>query len=296
MQEGQVHDVCIGCGGSALAPYFVRHGYRLVRCDSCHLVFVANPPTDAELERHYSFASGYHVNLRDDPESIEQRSRLAEEKVATIARHSEPGQLLDVGATAGFFVRAAAGRGWHAMGVELSDDTAKIAREQYGLDVRTGTLDDVELPGASFDAVTLWDVIEHVRDPRGMLERTAAALKPGGIVAITTPNLDGLYPRLSYPVARLLRYWPAVEPPAHLTQFSTRTLGDLLDRTGFDIVEVEHECQPLGYTFGPRQMLLHGKGAIPRLLYAAIFAPLAWIGSRFRSGDEIAVIARKRAA
>jgi SAM-dependent methyltransferase len=256
-------------------------------------VFVANPPTEEELEQFYSFETGYHQNLRDDPDAIAYRFEMAEERYGAIAGHAQPGRLLDVGATAGFFVHAAASHGWDAHGIELSDDTASIARERYGLDVTTGRLEQVGLPSESFDAVTLWDIIEHVLDPLDTMRRVAAALKPGGIVAISTPNIDGLYPRASYRIGRLIHHWPAVEPPAHLSQFSTRTLTDLLDRAGFDVVAVKHESQPLAYTFGGRDAF-RGRRGLRALAYAAVFAPLAWLGPRVRAGDEIEVVARKR--
>jgi hypothetical protein len=106
---------------------------------------------------------------------------------------------------------------------------------------------------------------------------------------LLTPNLDGLYPRVSYRLGRRFNHWPAVEPPAHLFQFSTRTVTALLERTGLSVLEIEHKSQPLSYTFGPLRSMRHPK----RLVYAASFAPFAALGPRLGAGDEILVVARK---
>jgi 2-polyprenyl-3-methyl-5-hydroxy-6-metoxy-1,4-benzoquinol methylase len=281
---------CPSCASEDLRrPFFVKDGYTLDRCNSCGLAFVTNPPTPAELERFYSFDSGYHVDFRDDQDEIANRFELAERQYAAIARHHDVGRCLDIGAAAGFFVKTAADNGWDAHGIELSKDTSQLARERYGVDVTSTRLEDTAFEPESFDAITLWDVIEHVPDPLDTMRRVAALLKPGGVVGIITPNLDGLFARASYHVARLIHQWPAVEPPAHLSQFSVESLTKLLHAVGLDPVEVKHESQPLGYVFGRPKQLLNPK----RLLYAAIFAPLMLLGPRVGAGDQMLIIARR---
>jgi hypothetical protein len=121
--------------------------------------------------------------------------------------------------------------------------------------------------------------------------RVARLLKPGGVVGILTPNLDGLFARSSYRVARRIDYWPAVSPPTHLFQFSTRSLTALLDRADLGILEVEHAALPLAYVFG-RARQLNPK----RLAYAAVFVPIMPAGPHVRAGDEILVVAARPAA
>jgi SAM-dependent methyltransferase len=281
---------CKVCETDDVQPLlFVKDGYELARCANCGLAFVTNPPSDAELEHLYSFASGYHVGFRDDPKEITQRFALAGRQLAAITRHHTSGRCLDIGASAGFFVKTAADSGWDAHGIELSEDTSALARDRYGVDVACARLEEAGFEPESFDAITLWDVIEHVPDPVETMLRVASLLRPGGVVGILTPNLDGLFARYSYKIARRIDYWPAVEPPLHLFQFSVRSLTALLDHVGLEILEIEHESQPLRYVFGgPRQMLKP-----ERLLYAGIFAPVMLIGPRVRAGDEILVVARR---
>ena len=112
-------------------------------------------------------------------------------------------------------------RGWEAAGVEINAAAARHCREARALDVRDGTLDDGPFPPASFGAVVMADVIEHLPDPRRALEQVRELLEPGGLVAISTPDVSGW-------AARLLQ----VKPVEHLYYFEPATLRALLGRAG----------------------------------------------------------------
>jgi len=281
--------ICQICGSEDVEEsIFVKDSYELARCSACGVAFVTNPPSAAELEHLYSFASGYHVNFRDDSREIASRFAVARRQYAAIARHSPEGRCLDIGASAGFFVKTAADNGWDAHGIELSRDTSELAQERYGVDVVCARLEDTSFEPRSFDVITLWDVIEHVANPLDTMCRVAGLLKPGGVVGILTPNLDGLFARYSYRLGRRIHHWPAVEPPAHLYQFSVRSLATLLGRAGLEILEIEHEAQPIAYVFGSLRRM-NSK----RLAYALIFIPVMLLGPRVGAGDEILVVARR---
>ena len=269
--------------------FYLVDGFELARCRSCDVAFVTNPPTADELEHLYSFDSGYHVSFRDDAKETAHRFALAERQYALLARYCERGRCLDVGAAAGFFVKTAADHGWDAHGIELSKDTSRLARERYGVDVRSARLEETASEPASFDAITLWDVIEHVHDPLDTMRRVASLLKPGGVVLILTPNLDGLFARGSYKVARRIDYWPAVAPPGHLFQFSAKSLTSLLERVGLTVLETKHEPFPYRGQFGSPRQLIKPR----RLAYAAVFAPLVLLGPHLGAGDQIVLTARR---
>ena len=140
------------------------------------------------------------------------------------------GRLLDVGCHIGVFLELAAARGWLAEGVEPSRWASELARAR-GLRVTRGTLRGAALPSAAFDVVTIWDVIEHFPDPVAELREVHRLLRPGGLVGITTMNVDS-------PVARLLgRRWPWLMQ-MHLYYFSVRTLSAMLERCGFQVATV----------------------------------------------------------
>lgn len=282
---------CILCGAADAQPFFEKDGYRLVRCRSCALVFVANPPTPEELRRFYSFAEGYGVESRDDPAEIARLQTLGRRHLEALHRlAAPPGRLLDVGCSAGFFLDAARSAGWEVRGLEPNAGAAELGRTRLGLDIVTGELADAPFAPETFDAVTLWDVLEHVRDPDKTLRAVRELLRPDGVLALSTPNLGGLFPRVSRPVGRLTGYWTHPEPPAHLFQFSDATLRQLLRRKGFSIAEVLHERTPLKYTLAPGGLrrLARSPG---RAAYAAAFVLPLLLGPPLRLGDEIVVLA-----
>ena len=135
---------------------------------------------------------------------------------------AKSGKLLDVGAATGFFLNLARNRGWEPFGVELSDYAASIGRAK-GLNIMTGVLAGGEFPESFFDVITLWDVIEHMPDPRSTLRELQRTLKPGGLIAINTPDSSSL-------IAKALgKSWHLVVPPEHLNLFHRQSLRLLLE-------------------------------------------------------------------
>jgi 2-polyprenyl-3-methyl-5-hydroxy-6-metoxy-1,4-benzoquinol methylase len=252
---------------------------------------VRNPPTRHTIERLYSFASGYHTAFRSESsgESGAHAARAAE-FLRIVGCYSRPGKILDVGCSVGFFLERARAEGWTTFGVEISNDTAELARAR-GLDVFTGTLEEAGLRPESFDVVTMWDALEHVEDPVATIAMAAEVLKEEGLLALSTPNIGGLFPRLSYRAARWTGRWPHPEPPSHLFQFSKTTISRLLSQSGLAPIQILDRRIPLSYTFGDRSLLLREPA---RLAYAAVFAPVALVAPLARAGDDMLVIARKR--
>jgi 2-polyprenyl-3-methyl-5-hydroxy-6-metoxy-1,4-benzoquinol methylase len=284
---------CNLCDHASFAPVFRKDGFDLVRCTRCGLICVANPPGESELKRMYSFDSGYHAGLEADAASTAFRQREAATNLALLQRHASGGRLLDIGCSTGLFLAAAREAGWSVQGLEYSPDTSEIARRERGLDVKTGALESDTFAAHSFDVITLWDVIEHLPDPRGVLRRIGSILKPGGLLILKTPNADGLYPRASLIVANRLGFWSHPEPPGHLYQFSARTLTRMATGTGLSVVRLHHQRIPVSYSFGaPREWLRSAKWA----LYCLTFVPMAVAGPWIRRGDDMALVLRSNAA
>jgi ubiquinone/menaquinone biosynthesis C-methylase UbiE len=151
----------------------------------------------------------------------------------TLERHTGPAEgrrLLDVGAYVGVFVEEALKTRWDAWGVEPSHWAAKYA-QQRELNVVQGTLDDVPFKPESFDAITMWDVIEHVPDPKRMMAQSYELLKPGGWIAVHTMDIDSLLAKL------MGKRWPWLME-MHIVYFSRTTLSNMLESVGFNVAEV----------------------------------------------------------
>ena len=281
---------CLSCHHPEREVIFEKVGYHVVRCKQCNLVYVSDPPTNEELGRFYSFANSYQQEFATEEQARAEFLERGRIYLSFLSRHTQPGRLLDVGCSAGFFLQVAQSQGWDVKGLEYSEDTAQLGRSLYNLDIQIGELTTCDLEPGSFDALTLWDVIEHVPDPLEVMVQAHRLLAPNGLVAISTPNIDGIFPRLSYTVAKAINYWPHPEPPAHLTQFSTKTLTSMLENAGFRVLSSFTRRIPMHYSFGSRSELIRS----PKLMaYASVFAPWAYIGLWIGMGDEVVLVAKK---
>lgn len=183
--------------------------------------------------------------------------------LARLERHVEPGELLDVGAGPGLMVAAAERRGWRASGVDLNPWAARYAGERLGVEVSPGTLGAAALERSRLDAVTMLDLLEHEHDPGAMVAEAARVTRPGGLLAVLTPDAAA-------PLSRLLgRRWPEVmRAPGHLVLFSVAGLSRLIERHGYELLE-RHS---VGKT--ARLVTLHADAAPAAPTAARLVAPL----------------------
>jgi SAM-dependent methyltransferase len=164
------------------------------------------------------------------------------------------GRLLDVGCATGLFLNAMRGRGWDVHGVELSPYAADYARRTFGLDVFTGTVQEAAYPNHSFDIVTMWDVLEHVNDPKQTLAEVVRILRPGGMLALSLP--DPTCPEARYFGAN----WIGWDRPRHLHLFTPDILRCYLRDAGFGHIVFESLGGRLGLTLMSVQLALTARG------------------------------------
>jgi SAM-dependent methyltransferase len=158
------------------------------------------------------------------------KRREVEAQVRTLFAHPG-GKILDVGCGTGEWLSFMRDLGWAVEGVEFDAAAADVAK-QRGITVRCGSLRQQNLPAASYDAITLNHVIEHVPDPIETLSECRRLLKPGGRLVISTPNSASLSHRIFGP------NWRGLEPPRHLHVFSMDCLRNALEKAGFKTVRL----------------------------------------------------------
>jgi 2-polyprenyl-3-methyl-5-hydroxy-6-metoxy-1,4-benzoquinol methylase len=142
------------------------------------------------------------------------------------------GKLLDIGCGTGLFLARMQRLGWSVMGVEPDSTGARIAQECYGLEVFQGTLEDAHFPEGTFDVVTMNHVIEHVHNPIVILSECWRVLKNGGIIVVTTPNIESLAHKI------FKHCWFDLDPPRHLYLYNPHTLARLFERAGFTSIQI----------------------------------------------------------
>ena len=219
--------------------------YGIARCVRCGLVFVHPQPSDEEMARLYF--EGYYGEGRGRSFLSRFFSRveslLYRERVWKIARLRKEGRILDVGCGDGKFLEAMKHRGWVGYGVETSRVGAEVARFKRGLEVFNGELVARKFESGFFDVVTLWQVLEHVRDPLRILREVGRILKEDGLLYVSAPNIESF--QAKFGGCR----WFHFDVPRHLYHYSPRTLKGMLEQSGFKVIGIDHwswEYNPVG--------------------------------------------------
>jgi SAM-dependent methyltransferase len=186
-----------------------------------------------------------------------------------------PGPLLDIGCATGSFLSLAKARGWDCRGVEVSAFAAARAREKTGCEIFCGKLEDAPYPEGGFEAITMWDLLEHLPLPLQGLEKAHRLLKPSGLLLVNTPNENSLLRqlarflyrgsggRITAPVNRLYHHY-------HLYYFTVDTLNLLFRRAGFELLVMKTKQIPTsrGRISAGTKVVMKALSLAERLLHA----------------------------
>lgn len=243
-------------------------------------------------EGHFAARFGYPVRgawlkrvlalaLRPDPDLRENLDR--------IVMHLEPrpgGRVLDVGCGGGLTLAQLRDLGWQVEGVDPDPEVAAAAARR-GLTVRVGSLPQQGYPDASFDAVTLGHVIEHVAEPAALLAECRRVLRPDGRLSLVTPNAASLGH------ARFGRDWRGLEPPRHLQVFTAAALERAVRAARLRPLTLRTSAGGAAFIHAETRRLLGAAGAAPRDAEARRFAreERARIAAEPGLGEELVLIA-----
>ncbi len=249
---------CPSCTGEAL-PYLrqrdrnlrvTRAMFDYHRCISCGLVFLDPVPND--LDRYYP-AEYYEL-----PRSLTRLAELAAReqfKLDLVRPFKSGGDLLEIGPGWGSFAYAAKLAGYSVTVVEKDERCRRYLDVVAGVAVRepksTGALPDgLE----TYDVVALWHVVEHVPDFRQMLVDLAERVRPGGVLAIATPNPAAWQFRL------MKGAWPHLDAPRHLQLIPAEVIKDIVQPRGFEpVIATTGDAGGLSWNrFGWQRLIMNG--------------------------------------
>ncbi len=219
----------------------VRDTFLLFRCSACGCVFQHPAPDETAIAGFYP-EKYWWEEARQGKSHVEWGMRRLERRyrefvamdhvrflLRCAGRVQSPGRrLLDVGCGSGTFLHLAQRHGFETYGMDLSPQAVRVAQSQYGLDVRQGGMGSNVWEGELFDLITMFHVLEHLKDPGKALSFAAARLKPNGKLIVQVPNLCSLQARL------FGSRWFGLDVPRHIVNFSPAGLRRLLADSGFD--------------------------------------------------------------
>lgn len=206
--------------------WFPGYYFDLVRCDRCEFVYLNPRPDEKEMEKHYP---GFIYAGAEFPKIIPPAFLW---RMWQIENRKEGGRLLDVGCGDGFFLAVALQRGWEVYGLDNSPGAIDAAKQKFGDRVTLDTLSKACYPSASFDVVTLFEVLEHLPNPIDHLREIHRILKPGGWICLSVPNFASLERWI------FGRWWVGLDAPRHLQQFTPESLRFFLKESGFEVVDL----------------------------------------------------------
>ena len=240
------HTLCNYCGNDnselvnqGLDLYLNRpENHTLVRCKNCGLIYQNPKLQEDELLAHYPTANyelySQPINNEKSPIRRADRQLSMIRRYRRIMKHTEqPGHILDIGCATGSFIAIMRDQGWEVSGVELNPEVAQYARTVLNLNVHPGTLEQAGFSDDSFDVVTMWDVFEHVLNPKATLKEIVRILKPGGTLVISVPNPSSLEARI------FGANWAGWDRPRHLHLFTPAVLKRYLKDAGFAKIEID---------------------------------------------------------
>jgi 2-polyprenyl-3-methyl-5-hydroxy-6-metoxy-1,4-benzoquinol methylase len=291
---------CATCGGTSTRTLYEKSGYAVGQCVRCGLVYANPRAPHAKILGRYTpqyFWNEYLPSLgvtNTAPPDLDRFDARYRAILALLGARAPGRRLLEAGCGAGFFLKAAERAGWRVTGIELSDEAARFASAELGLTIRQQPVEEAAIEPGSFDAAAMFDVIEHLFEPRAVLQALARSLAEDGSLVISTPNFDA--------ASRFVMGvdWAVISPLEHTYYFTENSLRQLLEATGFDRVEFVR----MHAMWGPMETMnfryTHAPGALrTRLCEVAVRLggfPLARALQRAGRQDALLCFARKAAA
>lgn len=235
-QERYISACPVGCSTPLAVTDIVLPEGPLLACPECgQLVSQASTARYWETMAQFDRADFNQPAGRE----LKRRFALARRRLARIAallgKPPVEVRLLDVGCSRGQLIAAAGELGFRAEGVEPAPHIAAAARAT-GLKVHTGLLEEQHFPDGSFDAVTLFEVLEHLKAPRTLLAECRRVLKPAGVLAISTGNTE------SWTVAAMGARWDyfqIAKDAGHVSFFNPASIRRLAGNCGFSVARIE---------------------------------------------------------
>ena len=269
---------CDLCGGCEQDLVFVKEGFRHVRCRTCGMVFV-NPRLAEHLEAQKNCGTGA---MGDDTLTGPQIRRLRRE-LAEINGFRKLNRILEVGAGKGWFLSEAAQSGWETWAVEINSSAIRDLKSKGLYKIISEPAEDFEVPNDYFDVARTWDVIEHLRSPHRSVANIWRALRPGGILRLSTTNFASLSRWVNGPE------WVYLNGADHIFLFEPETITRLLAQQGFENIIIRTR------SFNLRRKLYHPEQDLPtRLHILTPFRKLIDEAIRFtRYGHQMIVTAVK---
>lgn len=226
---------CNLCKSNEYRSFKEMAGYRLVKCKRCGLVYLSPRPTQQEMNEEYT--AKYHIErlLGQEPKTEEEIEQEIDKNIGRaeeiVKQFGNKGKLLDIGCSAGFFLACLKRYGWDVTGIDISEWASKFAREKLGLNVFTGSVDEIEF-NERFHVITMYHTLEHLPDPLRSLKRVSEMISDDAVLVIKGPNLAS-FDRIWHG-----KNWRGYDPPRDLYYFTPKSYRTILEKANLAVQKI----------------------------------------------------------
>jgi 2-polyprenyl-3-methyl-5-hydroxy-6-metoxy-1,4-benzoquinol methylase len=233
---------CPVCGNQTFQTLFTckdytvtKENFDLIKCEQCEFVITSPRPTNTELGRYY--LSDDYISHSNKPKTLIDRVYLTARnytlswKLRLISKYTKRthNKLLDYGCGTGAFLQATTQDNWKSFGIEPSPEAREIAKTVTNSPVYE-SLDEID--NISFDAITLWHVLEHVPDLNSLIQKLKSLLANDGTMFIAVPN------HLSWEGKHYKALWAGYDVPRHLWHFTDQAMKKLVENNGLKLTDI----------------------------------------------------------
>jgi 2-polyprenyl-3-methyl-5-hydroxy-6-metoxy-1,4-benzoquinol methylase len=266
---------CPLCGSPDLRAQYRFAQFSVLKCRECEGSWRTNMYSTGDITamytgEEYSRNPYFSYDVGEFKKTARGRYCNYVQALSAIESMVGVGKLLDLGCGSGAFLSVAQERGWSVSGVELSPELSRLSRRAVGVEVINASFEAVELPAESYDVITMWDIIEHVLDPVGCLEKVSHLLKPGGVALFCTPDEDSVLARAGlflYRISGGKVFYPALalHPTYHTYFFSKSGFKEMVRKSGMQAVRCYSQEAFFEHSQLPSPVLKWGIWAIEKL-------------------------------
>ena len=227
----------MGCGVLSYCPvckkmdykfFFKKENLRLIKCMHCGLIRFDNIPQVFDIKNYYYYKNKVTKKQQDlyNPITTKRYNNL----LIKLQSFRKNNAVFDIGCGAGQFLSVAKKMNWQAKGVEISPYAVKVCKD-FNLDVSCQDFLQAKIQHNYYDIVTMFEVLEHLTQPREYLLKANKILRKGGVIIITTPNFNCLTRIL------LRERWRLIHKE-HLFYFTPASFKKLIHDTNFKVLEL----------------------------------------------------------
>lgn len=292
------YDHCPVCEGKNIADKFVvkdytvsGEEYMLQQCGNCSFVFTQDIPSQDEIGPYY--ASQNYISHSNTQKGLinnlyhkVRKITLAGKRKMIIAETGKAkGNLLDVGCGTGAFLNEMKTAGWDIKGLEPDETARNNAQELFGIHPLPSH-ELFQLNAGSYDAITMWHVLEHVHQLHEYIEQLKHLLKPGGKLLIAVPNYT------SHDASHYQRFWAAYDVPRHLYHFSPESMRVLMEKHGLKVLKTKRMWFDSFYVSMLSEQYKNGKGNIAGAFFTGFVSNIRALLNKERCSSVIYIIGK----